>query len=251
MVPRLLRRLGRALYVVYGGAVIGVGLGTLWLVTLVVRRSRWAVALQRVASAFMLAALGCRFVVRGALPTRDGRGRVLVSNHTSYLDIPLMLAALGHDFAFVTKSELLEWPVISLITRAGGHIPVDRARVESRGAVVARMAKTLRGGRDVFVFPEGTFSLDEGLRPFQLGAFRAAVDAGAPVVPIATRGVGAMWSQHVAFPGPGRAEVVVGEGLAADPALDADGQTEALRAGAERFISEQSGLSTAASRRSP
>src|SRR5258708_22054625 len=110
----------------------------LWLVTLFVRRPSQAVALQRAASRFMLACLGCRFTVRGAWPARDGAPRVFVANHTSYLDIPLMLAALDQDFAFVTRHDLLDWPIIARITRAGAHIPVDRDRVESRGAVVAR-----------------------------------------------------------------------------------------------------------------
>jgi fatty-acyl-CoA synthase len=231
---------GRALYLAYGAVVVTAVMVALWVVTLFVRRPRWAIALQSLASRIMLACLGCRFVVHGPWPARDGAARLFVANHTSYLDIPLMLAAMNRDFVFVTKRELLDWPLISLITRAGAHIPVARERVESRGAVVARIIKTLRAGRSVLVFPEGTFSHDDGLRPFQSGAFRAALTAGVPVVPVALSGVAGVWSPHARYPRPGVVEVWVGEALEAagdDEAM----RTEALRAASARFIEEHVG----------
>jgi 1-acyl-sn-glycerol-3-phosphate acyltransferase len=231
-----LRRLGRAAYVTYGTSVIAAVMVALWLLTGFVRRARVAVALQRLASRIMLGALGCRFAVRGAPLAAHGGARVLVANHTSYLDIPLMLAALGCDFAFVTKHELLGWPVIARITRGGGHIPVDRDRAASRAAVVARIVKTLRAGRSVLLFPEGTFSFDEGLRPFHAGAFKCAVAAGVPVVPIALEGVAGVWSQHARFPRTGRVEIWVGDPIDAPGSGDEETRVEALRSAAHRFI---------------
>ena len=233
-----LRRLGRAAYVAFGASVIAAVMLMLWFATGFVRRTSRAVALQRTASRIMLACLGCRFVVRGAPPSTGGGARVFVANHTSYLDIPLMLAALECDFAFVTKHELLAWPIISRITRAGGHIPVDRDRVESRGAVVSRMVKTLRAGRNVLVFPEGTFSHDDGLRPFHVGAFKSAVAAGVPVVPVALEGVAHVWSPHARFPRAGSVEIWIGEPLdvAAGSRTDEAARVEALQESARRFI---------------
>jgi 1-acyl-sn-glycerol-3-phosphate acyltransferase len=235
-VSRLLDKgLGRALYLAYGAVVVTTVMVTLWLTMLFTRRPRWAIALQSLASRLMLACLGCRFVVHGQWPARDGAARLYVANHTSYLDIPLMLAVMNRDFCFVTKRELLDWPIISLITRAGAHIPVARERVESRGAVVARIIKTLRAGRSVLVFPEGTFSHDDRLRPFQPGAFRAALTAGVPVVPVALVGVAGVWSQHERYPRPGVIDVWVGEALTIADGDDV-ARTEALRAAAVTFI---------------
>jgi fatty-acyl-CoA synthase len=228
-------RLGRAAYVACGASIIAAVMLALWVVTGFVRDPRRAVALQRATSRLMLAALRCRFLVHGVPPARGGGACVFVANHTSYLDIPLILAALDCDFAFVTKHELLDWPIISRITRAGAHIPVDRDRLESRGAVVARIVKTLRAGRRVLLFPEGTFSFDDGLRPFHAGAFKSAVAAGVPVVPIALAGVARVWSQHARFPRAGRVDVWVGDPLDA-PAGDDDARAEALRSEAQRFI---------------
>jgi fatty-acyl-CoA synthase len=234
------RSLGRALrllYVVYGAAVVTAVMLTLWVVSGFVRRPSRAIAYQRAASRLMLACLRCRFTVRGAWPTAGATARVFVANHTSYLDIPLVLAAATHDFAFVTKRELVDWPVISRITRTGAHITVDRDRAASRGAVVARMVKTLRAGRDIMVFPEGTFSHDDGLRPFHAGAFKAAVIAGVPVVPIAITGVARLWSQHARFPRPGRVELTIGDPLVLEStAADETDGMEPLREAAIRFI---------------
>jgi 1-acyl-sn-glycerol-3-phosphate acyltransferase len=236
MSPPPFRRLGRAAYVAYGASLNAVVVIALWLATVVAGSPRRAIALQRAASRFMLGCLGCRFSVHGAELPPDGAPRVFVANHTSYLDIPLMLAALKSDFVFVTKRELLDWPFISRITRAGGHIPVDRDSLGSRGAVVSRIVKTLRAGRSVLVFPEGTFSSDDGLRLFQLGAFKSAVSAGVPIVPVALAGVAQLWSQHAPFPRAGHVEIWIGEALDVAPASDGAAQIEGLREAALRFI---------------
>jgi 1-acyl-sn-glycerol-3-phosphate acyltransferase len=249
MIRPSLRRIARAAYVAYGAALIAAIMLVLWVVTGFVRRPRRAVALQCAVSRLLLACLGCRFTMGGAPCPLAAGPRVFIANHSSYLDIPLMLAALNRDFAFVTKSELLEWPIISRITRAGAHIPVDRDRLESRGAVVARIVKTLRAGRSVLVFPEGTFSHDDRLRPFHAGAFKSAVKAGVPVVPIAVNGTARLWSPHVRFPRPGRVEVWMGEPLELAN-LDGDEATEdeaakidMLRGAAVRFIEQHLGRS--------
>ncbi|HEY2732131.1 MAG TPA: lysophospholipid acyltransferase family protein [Polyangia bacterium] len=235
------RRLGRAAYVACGASVSAVVLIVLWLATVLARSPRRALTLQRAAARCLLGCLGCRFAVHRAQPPAGAAACVFVANHTSYLDIPLLLAALKRDFVFVTKRELLDWPFVSRITRGGGHIPVDRDSVESRGAAVARIVKTLRAGRSVLIFPEGTFSDDGGLRPFQLGAFKSALAAGVPIMPVAMDGVARLWSQHAPFPRPGRVEIWIGEALDLAPGKDEVAQLECLRAAALQFISAHLG----------
>ena len=231
----------------YGGLLSAAAVVALWLLTLFARTPRAALVLQCAGARLLLPCLGIRLVVRGAWPARGAGARVYVANHTSYLDIPIMLAALDRDFAFVTKRELLDWPFISLITRAGAHIPVDRDRLESRGAVVGRIVKAARAGRSVLVFPEATFSYDDALRPFHGGAFKAAVAAGVPLVPLAVVGVSRVWSQHARFPRPGVVEIWVGDALETarqgdETAPDETARVEALRDAAATFISTHVGL---------
>jgi 1-acyl-sn-glycerol-3-phosphate acyltransferase len=68
------------------------------------------------------------------------------------------------------------------------HTKFDRTDAQSRLRQSEEMEKLLREGESIFVFPEGTFTKEDGVRPFQLGAFKAAVDAGAPIIPVSLAG---------------------------------------------------------------
>jgi 1-acyl-sn-glycerol-3-phosphate acyltransferase len=69
-----------------------------------------------------------------------------------------------------------------------GHLKFDRTDAESRLRQAQEMEKLLRNGESVFVFPEGTFTKEDGVRPFQLGAFKAAVTTGVPIIPVSLAG---------------------------------------------------------------
>ncbi|MFC3501117.1 lysophospholipid acyltransferase family protein [Micromonospora krabiensis] len=131
-------------------------------------------------------ALGIRLVVRGRLPRRRS---LLVANHVSWLDI-LVILAVG-PARMVAKREVRSWPLVGLLAAAAGTIFVDRSRPRDLPTMVARAADALRAGHPVAVFPEGTtWCAGEGAvecRPvggFRPALFQAAVDAGAPVVPL-------------------------------------------------------------------
>jgi len=68
------------------------------------------------------------------------------------------------------------------------HTKFERSDPQSRLRQMREMAELLRAGESVFVFPEGTFTGEDGVRPFQLGAFKAAVDAAAPIIPVSLAG---------------------------------------------------------------
>ena len=72
--------------------------------------------------------------------------------------------------------------------RQMGHLSFDRSDAESRLHQAAEMEEFLRKGESVFVFPEGTFVREPGVRQFQLGAFKAAVETGAPIIPVSLSG---------------------------------------------------------------
>ena len=79
-------------------------------------------------------------------------------------------------------------PFIGTFMRQMGHLSFDRSDAESRLHQAAEMEDFLRKGESVFVFPEGTFTRDGGVRQFQLGAFKAAVETGAPIIPVSLMG---------------------------------------------------------------
>jgi 1-acyl-sn-glycerol-3-phosphate acyltransferase len=69
-----------------------------------------------------------------------------------------------------------------------GHLKFDRTAPESRLRQAQEMEEFLRNGESIFVFPEGTFTGEDGVRPFQLGAFKAAVATGTPIIPVSLAG---------------------------------------------------------------
>jgi len=79
-------------------------------------------------------------------------------------------------------------PFIGTFLTKMKHTKFDRSDPQSRLRQSEEMEKLLREGESIFVFPEGTFTSEDGVRPFQLGAFKAAVNAGAPIVPISLAG---------------------------------------------------------------
>jgi 1-acyl-sn-glycerol-3-phosphate acyltransferase len=145
-----------------------------------------------------------------------GRGVVLVANHASYVDIPLLMAALPGDFRFVAKQEVRSWPVLGWLVRRTQHLTVDRFDAGRGLADYAATVEALRAGDNVLFFPEGTFEAATGLRPFRLGAFQAAVEAGVGVVPIAVTGARRALRGETAIPRRGELSVTIGEPLRAE-----------------------------------
>jgi 1-acyl-sn-glycerol-3-phosphate acyltransferase len=139
---------------------------------------RWARAL------LSLFAVEC--VVTGAPvppPTRKGdRGRLIVSNHRSAIDIGVLLATFGGTM--VSRADLAKWPVVGAAARSVGTVFVDRANAESGAATIRTMQHRLEAGATIILFPEGTTYEGDEVRSFFGGAFIAATRAGAEVLPI-------------------------------------------------------------------
>ena len=117
---------------------------------------------------------------------------VLVSNHASYVDPLALIGALPQHVLFVAKKETMGMPLLGGIMRKVGHLFVDRYSVAQSVTDVECVKQALGRGSSVLVSAEGTFTRARGLRPFRLGAFKAAAETACPVVPVAILG-----SRHV------------------------------------------------------
>lgn len=143
-------------------------------------------ALRGLARAIARVSMTWRFDVEGTVP-RGRRPFVVVSNHASAAD-PVLLSFLPLDMRFVAKEELFHAPLVGWHLRLAGDIPLRRGDRASASAMTGACVDTLAHGLSVMIFPEGTRSRDGALGRFRDGAFRVALAAGAPILPVALHG---------------------------------------------------------------
>jgi 1-acyl-sn-glycerol-3-phosphate acyltransferase len=79
-------------------------------------------------------------------------------------------------------------PFIGTFLKQMGHVWFDRTKGDARLKQSEQILQLLQQGKSVFIFPEGTFTKEDGIRPFQLGAFKAAVSANVAVIPVSLAG---------------------------------------------------------------
>lgn len=130
-----------------------------------------------------------RLRVEGRWPA-EGGGFVVVANHQSILDI-LLLSHVPHEMKWIAKEELFRVPWVGWMLRMSGDIAIRRGERDSGLEALGRAREYLARGVPVMIFAEGTRSRDGKLLPFKSGAFRLAIEAGVPVLPIAVNGTGA------------------------------------------------------------
>ena len=115
------------------------------------------------------------------------RPYVVVSNHLSNADIPI-ISCLPWEMKWVAKAALFRLPVVGWMLRLAGDIPVDRGNKRSRAAVLVTALHYLEAQCSVMFFPEGTRSRDGRVHRFNDGAFRLAIKAQVPILPLVLDG---------------------------------------------------------------
>jgi 1-acyl-sn-glycerol-3-phosphate acyltransferase len=154
---------------------------------------------------------GCSLTIRGAQNLRKSPVAVYASNHTSYMDTPVIFASLPFQFRILAKKEL--WPIVFIgwYLDRSGQIPIDtnnpRATLSSLGIGV----KALRSGMPLFVFPEGGRTPNGDLQNFLSGAAYLAIRAQVPLVPIALSGVYDLLPIHTRHLYPSELTLTAGE----------------------------------------
>src|SRR5262249_54040306 len=131
---------------------------------------------------------GIRLETEGRERVPDPRNLLIVANHASHLDGPLLLLALGVDFTVMLKAELFALAPLRPAMRAAGFIGVERGDRGRSADALGAAVEALASGRCLLAFPEGTRSRDGHLGELKKGAFVAAVAAGSRVVPVALFG---------------------------------------------------------------
>jgi len=134
-------------------------------------------------------ASGARLKVLGAENLRKLPVAVYASNHTSYMDTPVIFGTLPFQFRILARKELWPIPFIGWYLNRSGQIQIDTGNPRASLSSLGVGAKALRAGMSLFVFPEGGRTSNGELRPFLSGAAYLAIRAQVPLVPIALSGV--------------------------------------------------------------
>ena len=229
----------RAVYTGYVLAVVAASAPVGWALLYVLPRGT---AIDRMVGCWtrlVMRVCGCPVDVVGRERVPVDSPVVFVANHASFLDSPMMMGVLPVAARFAAKARLTRYPIIGLAILKGGHIPIAKRDQSERVEDAATIRSPLEAGTSLFVFPEGTFEAAPRLLPFRLGAFRAAVDAGCPVVPVAIHGNRRIWPAGVWLVRPGRVTVTFGAPLR--PSGSDWSEMVRLRDEARAFISAQCG----------
>jgi len=145
--------------------------------------------LARAWGGILLAVTFVRVRMEGLEKLDPGGSYVFAANHSSYMDIPVLLAALPQQFRFFAKKGLFQIPFLGTHLRRAGHLPVDRSSVRASLKTMSQGARVIQERRiSVLLFPEGGRTR-QGLREFKEGAAYIAIKAGVPIVPVAIVGM--------------------------------------------------------------
>lgn len=123
----------------------------------------------------------------GAFPARADHPFVAVSNHESLAD-PVVVGPLPWQMRWLSKASNFRIPFIGWMMAMAGDIKVQRGDPTSRAESFTALRETLNAGMSIMMFPEGTRSKTADMLPFHNGAFRLALEAQVPILPIVIRG---------------------------------------------------------------
>jgi 1-acyl-sn-glycerol-3-phosphate acyltransferase len=174
-----------------------------------------------------------------------GRPCILMSNHSSLYDIPLLFMALPGSIRMLTKKELFRVPIWGRGLAAGEFVAIDRKNREQAIRDLAAARDKMASGIVLWLAPEGTRSRDGRLGAFKKGGFMLALETGATIIPIGIRGCrGVLPAKTLRFELGCTAEVHLGRPI--DASTFGPATRDTLMSNVERQIRELSGEVAAA-----
>ncbi len=237
------RRLFEAIYAFYAATVFVLWVVLAWLILHLMPRGQPAARMTTIALRLYFWLVGCRIGLEGREHIDAYGACIYVSNHTSYSDVLVVMALFETNYHFVAKNEINDMLFIGTFLRKIGHFAFERGKLRERSRLAEQMEQALLRGESLFIFAEGTFTAQPGVRPFQSGAFRAAVKTGRPIVPVALRGARRFLRDGTWLPRPSRITVTICPALVPSAAANGRDLAEVLRLRdeARRVISNYSG----------
>ncbi len=196
-------------------------IGSYLIVLLKVRpKTRQVPRVMRIWARLFLLVTGTRVTVEGAERIDPAGSYVFVGNHSSNLDIPVIMGKLPVSIRFLAKKEMFKVPVLGGAMRAIRMVETDRRLgPTAHRAINEQVTAVVTEGLSLMIFPEGTRSENHEMLPFKKGAFRIAVDNDMPVVPVTIVGTLEAWKPHSKLIHGGRVRLVIHDPI---PTTDLD-----------------------------
>ncbi|GAX62076.1 1-acyl-sn-glycerol-3-phosphate acyltransferase [Candidatus Scalindua japonica] len=145
-------------------------------------------SIERIFTQISFRLLGINFDVKGVENIPDDEPVIFVSNHQSFMDIKLSIAAIPRNFSFISKDILFKIPILGKYMKTSGHIGIRRDEERNAYGTLNEVIKKLDGGKSIIFFPEGTRSENGELGKFKRGISLIILKSGRRVIPTAIIG---------------------------------------------------------------
>jgi 1-acyl-sn-glycerol-3-phosphate acyltransferase len=160
---------------------------------------------------------GVEVEVHGLRPELFDSPVIVMANHASHFDIPLLLSAMPRCPGFLAKKELFDFPIFGPAMKGIRCIPIDRSDRKQSLDAIEKAAGLVREGGRLVVFPEGTRGNGRQLRALKKGPFHLVQRARVPIVPVGLTGTAAVCPRDNFKVYPGRVTIRFGEPITFAP----------------------------------
>lgn len=184
---------------------------------------------------------GMKVRVRGLEHLDPRETYVFISNHRSYLDTATIFCYIGRRIGLLAKKELLKVPILGYGMTYVNVMAIDRSNRERAIKTVQAATTRIHSGVSFAVFAEGTRARPGELLPFKKGAFYMAIEAGAPIVPVAIKNTDVLMGKGTGVARPGTIEMVVLEPIPTS-GLSTDEDVEHLIERVHALVAEELGV---------
>ena len=139
---------------------------------------------------------GVKLVVKGLENVPKDQAVLYVGNHRGFFDIVTSYTLVPNLTGFVSKKEVKKVPFLNIWMMLVNCLFIDRDNVREAMKTILEGIKRLKNGISIFIFPEGTRSIDGTMAPFKEGSLKMATKAGVPIQPVAFFGTSAILEDH-------------------------------------------------------
>ncbi len=170
-----------------------------------------AFSLSKVWAWMMLIVTRTRVKIKNKEKIEKGRSYIIISNHQSLFDIPVLVTRLGIQFRWVIKNELRKIPLFGYALFASRNVFIDRSNSKKAIESIHKGLSRLPSGAGVMFFAEGSRSSDGRIKEFKKGGFIMAIEKEFPILPVTINGTRKILPKGTNVFQSGKVEMVIGD----------------------------------------